>query len=157
MGSAPGRMSELVLRRATRDDMGKFAIDSQMLSVWMELDGQATLGAVAQKLNLPLAAVGQAVNQLARLGLVEREQDALPLVLDQDFLSYLYEQFSLAVGPIARVLIEEEAIDLGHSISKFPSQRVAELIDALAREIRREEKSTLFKQRMIAKIREKGF
>ena len=153
MGSAPGRISELVLRRATRDDMGKFAVDSQMLAVWMELDGQATLGAVAQKLNLSLAAVGQAVNQLARLGLVEKGHEELPLVLDQDFLGFLYEQFSLAVGPIARVLIEEA--DPG--AHRHDSRRVAELIDALAREIRREEKSTLFKQRMIAKIREKGF
>jgi hypothetical protein len=137
--------------------MGKFAIDSQMLAVWMALDGQTTLGSVAQRLNLPLAAVGQAVNGLAKLGLVERGQEVLPSVLDQDFLDFLYEQYSLAVGPIAGVLIEEEALDLGHEVSKFPARRVAELIDALAREIRREEKSALFKQRMIAKIREKGF
>jgi hypothetical protein len=157
MNSAPERLSELVLRRANRDDMGKFAVDSQMLAVWMALDGQTTLGSVAQELNLPLAAVGQAVNALARLGLVERGQEVLPSVLNQEFLDFLYEQFSLAVGPIARLLIEEEALDLGHSISKFPAPRVAELIDTLAKEIRREEKSTLFKQRMIAKIREMGF
>ncbi len=157
MGSGPERIAELVLRRANRDDMGKFAVDSQMLAVWMELDGRATLGTVAQKLNLPLSALGQAVNALARLGLVERGSEAGPAVLDRDFLAFLYEQFSLAVGPIAKVLIEEEALDLGHAISKFPARRVAELVDALAREIRREEKSALFKQRMIAKIREKGF
>jgi hypothetical protein len=54
------------------------------------------------------------------------------------------------------VLIEEECIDLGYDIRRFPAQRVAELIDVLARAIKRKEKTLAFKQKMISKIREKG-
>ena len=54
-------------------------------------------------------------------------------------------------------LIEDEIQDLGFTVMQFPVQRVAELVDKLSREIRREEKKAAFKRNMINKIREKGY
>ena len=67
------------------------------------------------------------------------------------------EQLSLAVGPIAEIIIEEEMADLGYDPLKFPSKRAAELVDLVSREIQREDKKNLFKQNMIKKIKEKGY
>ena len=47
--------------------------------------------------------------------------------------------------------------DLGYAPERFPTHRAAELVDLLARQIRREEKMTLFKQNMVNMIREKGY
>jgi len=64
---------------------------------------------------------------------------------------------SLAVGPIAQVLIEDEVENLGYELSRFPGHRVAELIDNLAQEIRRQEKKNVFLKMMATKIREKRY
>ncbi|MDX1709483.1 MAG: hypothetical protein R3274_12840, partial [Desulfobacterales bacterium] len=79
------------------------------------------------------------------------------VMLDKDFFDYLMAHLSLAVGPIAQVLIEDEVENLGCELSRFPGHRVAELIDKLAQEIRREEKKNEFIEKMAAKIREKKY
>jgi hypothetical protein len=78
-------------------------------------------------------------------------------MLDKDFFDYLVAHLSLAVGPIAQVLIEDEVETLGYELSRFPGHRVAELIDKLAQEIRRDDKKDVFLKMMAAKIREKKY
>ena len=78
-------------------------------------------------------------------------------MLDKDFFDYLMAHLSLAVGPIAQVLIEDEVENLGYELSRFPGHRVAELIDNLAQEMRRQEKKNVFLKMMATKIREKRY
>jgi len=78
-------------------------------------------------------------------------------VLDKDFLSYLNSELANAIGPVAEVIIEDSASELGYDLSKFPGHRAAELIDLLAGEIQKEDKKNTFKQNMLNKIKEKGY
>ena len=156
MDLSSGEISTLLFKRLLRDDLGDFSLDRMMLTVFMELDGQTNLGAVAKKVGLNMSSMREVISKLLKLNLIEKVEDKIRL-LDNDFIEYLFAQFSLAVGPIAQVLIEDEVYDLGFDLSGFPPQRVAELIDRLTREIRREEKKALFKRNIINKIREKGY
>ena len=155
MDLSSGEISTLLFKRLLRDDLGDFSLDRMMLTVFMELDGQTNLGAVAKKVGLNMSSMREVISKLLKLNLIEKVEDKIR-ILDNDFIEYLFAQFSLAVGPIAQVLIEDEVYDLGFDLSRFPAQRVAELIDRLTREIRREEKKALFKRNMINKIREKN-
>jgi hypothetical protein len=96
------------------------------------------------------------VSKLVDLRLIEAGEGSLS-VLDAEFLDHLEGRLALAVGPIAEVLIEDAAEDLGYTPERFPTHRAAELVDLLARQIRREEKMTEFKQEMVNMIREKGY
>jgi len=156
MDLSSGEISTLLFKRSLRDDLGDFSLDRMMLAVFMELDGQTNLGAVAKKAGLNMSSMREVISKLLQLNLIEKVEDKIR-ILDNDFIEYLFAQFSLAVGPIAQVLIEDEAYDLGFDMSRFPAKQVAELIDRLTREIRREEKKMLFKRNMINKIREKGY
>lgn len=149
-------ISTMVFKRLLREDQGDFLLDQKMLTVFMELDGQKNLGAVASKAGLNMSSMREVISKLLQLKLIEKAEENIHF-LDNDFIEYLFGQFSLAVGPIAQVLIEDETQDLGFSVSQFPIQRVAELVDRLSREIRRDEKKTEFKRNMINKIREKGY
>ena len=149
-------ISTMVFKRLLRDDLGDFSLDQKMLTVFMELDGQKNLAAVARKAGLNMSSMREVISKLLQLKLIEKVEEKI-LFLDNDFIEYLFGQFSLAVGPIAQVLIEDEIQDLGFSVSQFPTQRVAELVDRLSREIRRGEKKSEFKRNMINKIREKGY
>jgi predicted transcriptional regulator len=151
-----GDISALVFRRVVREDTGEISFDSQMLTIFMEFDGKRHLATVAKKTGLKMSVVREAVNKLMHLDLIELVEDAIS-ALDRDFLDYLRRQLSLAIGPVAEVLIEDAVSDMGYSVERFPSQRAAELVEMLGRDIHREEKKTAFKQSLVSKIKEKGY
>ena len=156
MDFSSSEISVMVFRRIARNDMEKFSLDSQMLAVLMELDGKKKLGEVAKETGLDMTTMREVVSRLVHANLVQPLEDAVSK-LGPDFFEYLRIQLSLAVGPIAELLIEDAVTDLGHELLKFPTHRAAELVDLLGREIQREEKKTVFKQNMIQKIKEQVF
>ena len=156
MDFSSSELSAMVFKRIVRKDIGEFPLDHQMLSVFMELDGKAPLGAVARKTGLNMSSMREIIARLMKNGLVEKEEQKIT-TLDREFFEFLMAQLSLAVGPIAQVLIEDEVENLGYELSRFPGHRVTELIERLAQEIRREEKKDVFLKLMAAKIREKNY
>ncbi len=151
-----GDLSALVLKRVPAQNLGEFSLDGRMLSVLMEVDGRQSVGAIAKKLGMTIGAIRPVISGLSKLKLIEAGEDSLS-VLDAGFLDALKGRLALAVGPIAEVLIEDAAEDLGYTPNRFPSHRAAELVDLLARQIRREDKMTEFKQHMVGMIRDRGY
>lgn len=156
MDISSGEISFLVFRRVDRQDMGEFSLDGLMLSILMELDGKKSLAAVAKKISLNMGAMRETISRLMDLGLIEPVEGAVS-TLDQEFLNYMRRELSLAVGPIAQVIIEDGAIDLGHDLSRFPTHLAAELVDLAAREIQKEDKRGVFQRNMLNKIKAKGY
>jgi hypothetical protein len=154
MDISSGDIFPLVFKRIAREGLGEFSLDSNMLSVLMELDGTQNLGQIVKKTNVNVGTMRKIMTRLLQLELVEPVEGAVSM-LDDDFFGYLQIQLSLAIGPIAEVLIEDAVIDLGHQPTQFPSHRAAELVDLLAREIQREEKMVIFKQNMVNRIRKR--
>jgi Mn-dependent DtxR family transcriptional regulator len=156
MDFASSEMSATVFKRIVRDDIGKFPLDRQMLVVFMELDGKAPLSRVAQKTGLNMSTMREIIAKLMQNGLVEKVDKEI-IALDKDFIEYMVAHLALALGPVAQVLVEDEIYNLGHEINRFPVHRLAELVDNLAREIRRAEKKEIFLKMMAIKIKEKGY
>jgi DNA-binding Lrp family transcriptional regulator len=151
-----GEISTLVFERIVRNELGEFSMDHRTLTVLMELDGQTDLARVAQSAGLTMSQVREVMTRLLQLGLIRQVTSTLNF-LDQDFVEHLTAQLSLAVGPIAGLLLEDEMQDMGFSPEKFPIQRAPELIDRLAREIRRDDKKSAFKKHMVQRMQEKGY
>ena len=63
---------------------------------------------VAQKTGLNMSTMREIIAKLIRNGLVEKVDKEI-VTLDKDFLDYLVAQLSIAIGPIAQVLIEEDS------------------------------------------------
>ena len=151
-----GNISSMIYKRKVRDGLGDFFLDGQKLLVLMELDGKATLGALAAKTGLTMGAIREVIAHLLKLGLIEKVEKAISPV-DNDFFRKLLDELALAVGPIAGVLIEDEVQDLGHNVKSFPSFLATDLVDRLAGEIRREEKKAIFIKNMVSIIQAKGY
>jgi predicted transcriptional regulator len=151
-----GDISSMIFKRLLRSDLGDFSLDRQTLVVLMELDGKTTLGELARKSGLTIGTMREPISNLLRLGLIERvEKDIVPM--DNDCFRYMLDQLAMAIGPIAGVLIEDEVKSFGHKVVNFPSYLVANLVNKLAGEIRREDKKSIFIKNMVNKIREKGY
>jgi hypothetical protein len=156
MNKPSGDFVSQVYQRLQRDDLGEFAMDSRMLTVLMDLDGERSVGQIAQSRGISVQALQAVVARLLTLKLIAPVQTAA-IYLDADFVAFLGIEMSSAVGPIAEIIIEDAAYDLGHDLHQFPANQVAELVDYLAREIRRPDKAIAFKQNVLLKIREKGY
>ena len=151
-----GNISSMVYKPKVRDDLGNISLDGQKLMILMELDGKATLGALASKTGLTMGAIREVIADLLKLGLIEKVEKMISPV-DNDFFRNLLNELALAVGPIASVIIEDEIQDLGHDVKSFPSFLAADLVDRLAGEIKREGKKATFLKNMVSIIQAKGY
>ncbi|MBW2094252.1 MAG: hypothetical protein JRI80_05140 [Deltaproteobacteria bacterium] len=145
----------MIFKRVLRKDLGEFSLDSKMLSILMELDGKRNVATLARALGMDMIEIKEAVERLLKLKIIERVREQVS-VLPPEFFDYLNAQLSLALGPISGILIEDTVADLGKRVSGFPVQMVAELVDLLARQIRRKEKGITFRQNMVKKMKEMG-
>ena len=151
-----GDISAMVYKPVVKDDLGNFSLDGHMLSVLMALDGKMTLEQVVQKTGLNMATMREAAAKLQKLNLIAPIEIAVNSV-DQDFMAFLVAELSVAIGPIAEVIVEDGIEDLGYTSNNFPTSKIAELINLLAQEIKRDEKKSEFKQNMVQKIKEKKY
>ena len=156
MDLSSGDISFMIFRRAITNGLGDFSLDRQTLNIYMQLNGAETLGQLAEKTGQNLGTLRVVISKLLALGLIEEVQRDVVL-LDGDFFRFLIHQLSLAVGPIASVLIEDEIQRLGYEVDQFPDYRARDLVSKLAAEIRREEKKSVFINHMMIKIRQKGY
>ena len=96
MVMSSGDISSMIYRRKVRDDLGSFSLDGQTLLVLMELDGKATLGALAGKTGLTMGAIREVIANLFKLGLIDKvEKEIVPV--DNGFFRNLLDELALAV------------------------------------------------------------
>ncbi|MBW1785311.1 MAG: MarR family transcriptional regulator [Deltaproteobacteria bacterium] len=153
MAFSSGDISAMVFKRVIRNDLGKITIDSRVLGVLVELDGKKSAGEIAKRVGIDDAGLQAIIRYLLEQGLIEPVEGAVPL-LTRDFFHYLNAELSMAVGPLAEILIEDAVEDMGFTLTGFPRHRAAELIDSLARQVPREEKRIEFQQAMLRRIHE---
>jgi len=144
-----------VYKRLDIDDIGEYSIDDQMLTVLMDLDDEKNIDAIAQDTGLSVDMTYEALVRLSELGFVVCPEDEAA-VIDAAFFEMLTTKLAKVLGPIARVIIEDTVEDLGQSISSFPADQTAELVDLLSREIQKDEEKGRFKAEMIHIIDEIG-
>ncbi len=150
-------VTSLVFKQAVRPNVGELALDGMMLSVLMQFDGKKTLDQVARQLGKTLVEIRPVVSKLVQAKLIELVNTPNVNAVDQDFITQLVSQLSLAIGPLGSIVVEDGLEILGYSSATLPTRQAAELVNLLSREIPREEKRTQFKQAMLQVIRDKGY
>ena len=146
-----GDISHLIFKLAVINERGEFTLDTQMFRVISELDGKKTIGTIAKNMGIDVKTMREVLRRLLDLEVIIPVDGRIP-ILREEFFGYLTDQLSLAIGPMAELLIEDALATLGYDRIRFPIHRAEELIDLLAQKIYREEKRSVFKQNMIEKI-----
>lgn len=156
MALSPEQVAALVFKQVVHSNIGELALDGSMLNLLMQFDGKKTLGQIADQQGVSITNIRPIVAKLVEFRLIQRINASVQTI-DQDFSTFLLSQMSIAIGPLASIVIEDSIEILGYKGSSLPTRQAAELINLLSREIPREEKRTPFKQAMLQKIREKGY
>jgi hypothetical protein len=153
MNNYSGDISNLVFRKVLRGDLGEVSLDGQTLTILMQLDGQKTLGQIAQATGMTMIQARSCVSKLLNLKLIVPAQSSVPEAPLQDFLVFLRRQLALAVGPIAEVLVDDAAEEMGVTVATLPLNRAPEMVEIVAGYIPREEKRLAFQSSMLEKFR----
>ena len=146
-------ISLLVFKRSIRDDSDAVSLNGRMLKVLLALDGKKNIAALNQSFQMSIDTLKKIISKLHDLQLVEEVEKTTP-VLNAEFFDFLKKQLSLAMGPIAGFIVEDEMLEFSGNSKQIPLHRAAELVDLLARQIRRDAKRVEFQQAMIKKIKE---
>ena len=147
-----GNIASSIYRRSVKNDLGEVSLDSRMLTLMLHIDGEKNTATLAGELGMTLSDVRDILVRLDHLNLVEEVVTSVPTLSD-DFYSFLSDQLSHAMGPMAEILLEDLFGQMGLDRKELPLTRAAELVDSLAREIPREEKRLKFQQVLLEKLR----
>ena len=153
MKAVSGKIDDKVFKQVIKSSHKDVSLESWLLKVFLEMDGVRSVDQVAKRAEMDMVDIRKAISKLIELGLISQVTPS-ESTLDSNFFEFLQMQLSLAVGPIAGLLIDEDVNDMGFNKNNFPTEHAAELVDSLAREIQREEKKTRFKLSMVKKIKE---
>ncbi|MGB5986009.1 MAG: hypothetical protein WBG37_11950 [Desulfobacterales bacterium] len=156
MALSAAQIEALVFRRIPQAGEAQFTMNNQMIDILTALNGRRNVGVVSRKTGYDLGIVKAVLAQLLKLKLVEVVQSAPPAV-DDEFMTVLLRELSLAIGPLAQVVMEDAMHDLGHPQGPFPQGRAAELVDLLAKEITRPEKRNRFQTQMVGQLKAKSY
>lgn len=152
MEPSPAEMAHMVFKHVASQELSQFNCTSHMLTLLVHLNGELNLTAAAKKAGLSIKDAVAAATELAAIKVIEVTKNG-NAYLDMDFISYLAGQLSTAVGPIAEILVEDAVKDLGHALESVPVFKAADLVEMLAKDIKKEDKRVAFKQSMIARIK----
>lgn len=150
-----GDIAGLIFRYITRDTLGKITLNGKKINVLAELDGKKSLGMISKKKGLSMGTMRKIIYEMLQLKLIEPVEDS-GLMLDKEFFDYLNAQLSLAVGPIAELLIKDTAASFGCSSTQFPKDMAAEFVSNLTSQIDDKEKRSEFQRSIFNKIPKKG-
>jgi hypothetical protein len=141
--------SDTYYRKVIRADNDELSLDADMIRLLIAIDESKSLYQIADEVDLDSTTFKQTLSKLLSQGLIEPVPKDIPL-LDSSFLESLRINLSKAIGPMAEILIEDVAEEMGLNPSKIPINQAAELITHLSLEVPDETNQIRFKKSMIA-------
>jgi len=154
MAVAIEKIGEMVFQRVAGVDFSKIASDSNALLVLMEIDGHKTLAQISDIISIDLPTIKPIISKLLKNKIVDLVVPKVP-VMSSDFYDFLCSQLLKALGPIAKVLIEDALDEMHSSAQNLPVSRIPELVDFLGTQIKRSDSDIAenFKQSMVSRIK----
>ncbi|TYT75400.1 hypothetical protein [Desulfobotulus mexicanus] len=143
-----GNPATIIFRQKDDGYNREISMDRDMLKVFSLIDGKRNLSDIASQAGISTdisLSVAQRLLDSEVIELTKDEKDTGSSI----FMDFLEENLSIAIGPIASVIIEDEIELMNESWNSFPMDRAPELVNMVAKQIPREEKRVSFQQSMI--------
>lgn len=150
--------SNAVYRLASRPS-ADVQLRAEDWSVLTQLDGEKTIMEIAEASQLNELFTSKIISRLHELGLIElvavQMAEPAPLVdvVDGAFISQIESDLMQAIGPMASIVVEDCAEQMGHSRDGVPKDAVPELVERLANEIPDNARRTKFQEAMLDRMR----
>jgi len=148
MGMGRTGYEESYYRKVIRKDHDKISLDADMIRLLIAIDENKSLYQIADEVEMEATALKKNLSKLLAQGLIEPVKKDLH-VLDKIFLQALNINLSMAIGPMAEILIEEVVSEMELTAPEITLHQAAELITTLSHEIPDAKKRIEFKKSMM--------
>ncbi len=135
-------------RKVIRKDHDKISLNADMIRLLIAIDENKSLYQIADEVEMDAGTLKKNLSKLLAQGLIEPVKKDLP-VLDKIFLQALKISLSMAIGPMAEILIEEVVSEMELTAPEITLHQAAELITSVSHEIPDEKKRMEFKKSMM--------
>lgn len=146
--------SNAIYRLAARPS-SEIQLRAEDWSVLTQLDGERTVREISEISGLNELFTSKVICRLYELGLLElvavQVAEAAPAVdmVDGAFVSKIETDLVQAIGPMAGIIIDDCAEQMGHRRDELPKDAVPEFIERLANEISDANRRTKFQESML--------
>jgi len=128
-------------------------------SQWMvltQVNANQTIQDIADVTTIDVSEVTRILYNLFQMGLIEvhQEEKKEENILGAKFFSNMEFVLTKIIGPVAPFVIDDVLQDLNIEKSRFPSVRVAELIELISDEINDDQKKISFQAKMLGFIKQ---
>lgn len=132
----------------------EFSLRSEDWAVLREVDGEKNVGDIAGSTQLGELQTSRILVRLFDLGLIEsageaKSQQAYVEAVDEVILEQVEKDLTLAIGPMAPIVIDDCAEVLGFSRNTLPKDMVPSFIERLAEEIPDSDRRVRFQEAML--------
>jgi hypothetical protein len=132
----------------------EFSLRSEDWAVLREVDGEKTVTEVAEATQFSELQASRIIVRLFDLGLVESAGEAIPVeaiveTVDENLLYRVEKELTIAIGPMAPIVIDDCAEMLGHNRTELPRDVVPALLERLAEEIPDTHRRVRFQESML--------
>ena len=141
--------SDVYYRKVIRKDNDAVSLDADMIRLLIAIDVNKNLYQIAEEVDMGTAEFKKALSKLIDQSLIEPVQKDVA-VLGHSFIQTLRIYLSRAIGPMAEILIEDQADEMDIDPAAIPINQAAELIAHLSLEVPDEENQMQFKKSMLA-------
>ncbi|GAB4350931.1 MAG: hypothetical protein Kow006_14310 [Gammaproteobacteria bacterium] len=150
MGLTAKEVSVMVFRRVSSRGAEELASDPVALRVLRLLDGKRDLATVAREAELEFSQAIKVITQLCKMKLAESAgiNPRSKKLVNADFMKELAAHYSLAVGPISQVMIEDTVTELGYTLEAIPESAVINLVYRLSEFIQEPDRRDAFEAAM---------
>lgn len=152
MASGSKRISAMVFERTLGESSDDFILDAQMLRILEQLDGQSTIAQIAGRLGLTAIDLKPSLAKMYKQNMIRPVAPAVH-PLSTVFFSDLETVLGEAIGPIARLVVEDSIHQLGAHRSRFPSTKAPQLVQRIATKITDSSARKRFIQQMTSRLK----
>src|SRR5574341_2076027 len=149
-------LSQVVFKLFGGNLAGEIHLKPEAWRLLVQFDGVRTVAEIAQSIGMDAAAAASIAESLRKAGVLEVAAGSLVptrATVNGTFFEHVTRELTLVMGPLAKVIIEDEVNALGETRENFPRDRVAELVERVSDEIRDEQKRVNFQRVMLEAIR----
>lgn len=148
-------LADVCFKKSDRASSKEFAFDTDMLKLFMAIDGQKTVREVSQEVQLGTPKFKDTFVRLLKLGLIEQAGNE-EACAEESFIDSMRATLIQLIGPLGEVLILDAAEDMGWETNRIPVSGLANFVAAVAKEIPGSKQSNEFKKRMIKEMQTLG-
>lgn len=151
-----GNLAQVVFKLYGGNIAGEINLKPEAWRLLVQVDGVRTVAEIAQSIGVDQAAAASIAATLYKAGVLEIVSGVVApprATVNGVFFDHVTRELTLVMGPLAKVIIEDEVSALGETRENFPRERVAELVERVSEEIRDEQKRVNFQRVMLEAIR----